>query len=592
MPTYNRPGVFVEEVPSAARPIEGVATSVLGVVGAFKKGDLDGKAHLVTSWGQFEQDFGGMYKTTEHYQSPHAVFQWFNNGGASLYVARIDSGNPATATKVLNDDAGSPAASLTINAKNAGAWGNKLSVAVTHSNLVDTTLSAATGTSQTITVNAIEGVQVGQILKVGTEFHAVASFSPTDKSITLTRAISGNQAQDLAVASQDFNIYVYDDGSLVESWENMSYGGKSVSGDAATANKSGPTYVGTVITSDTSKYITVADSNNAVVYSAGNQPYPNVTTANLSLASGTDGTAPSALAAASYASTWLPMLDNADAVTLVIAPDAYVQSGDAVGAATGMITINNAVNSYCESRQDCFGILGTFYGQTAAQAVTSTSSLNGISYSAVYYPWIKVGEPLSNGTIWTPPVGAIAGVYARTDQSRGVHKAPAGQEAVTKGVIELKTPVTNALNSTLLPAKINPVRFFQGAGNLVWGTRTLAVDASWKYVPVRRLLIYIEESILKGIQWSVFEPNDTALWAKLRLNISAFLMNTFRAGALAGTKPSEAFYVNCDSATNPQSLIDAGQVNVEVGVAPVKPAEFVIVKIGLWDGGKLLSEIG
>ena len=120
----------------------------------------------------------------------------------------------------------------------------------------------------------------------------------------------------------------------------------------------------------------------------------------------------------------------------------------------------------------------------------------------------------------------------------------------------------------------------------------MAVDASWKYVPVRRLLIYIEESILKGIQWSVFEPNDTALWAKLRLNISAFLMNTFRAGALAGTKPSEAFYVNCDSATNPQSLIDAGQVNVEVGVAPVKPAEFVIVKIGLWDGGKLLSEIG
>jgi phage tail sheath protein FI len=205
------------------------------------------------------------------------------------------------------------------------------------------------------------------------------------------------------------------------------------------------------------------------------------------------------------------------------------------------------------------------------------------SFGAAYFPWVRAADPTgqSASTILLPPSGYVAGIYARTDGRRGVWKAPAGTEANLSGTLGLATQINDAQQDGLNPIGANTIRFFPSSGVVVWGARTLSTlsDPEYRYIPVRRLALFLERSIYNGIQWAVFEPNDEDLWASLRLNIGAFMMNLFRAGAFQGTTPSQAFFVKCDAETNPQSEIDAGVVNVLVGFAPVKPAEFVVIKV-------------
>ncbi|WP_210297450.1 phage tail sheath family protein [Bradyrhizobium sp. 2S1] len=181
------------------------------------------------------------------------------------------------------------------------------------------------------------------------------------------------------------------------------------------------------------------------------------------------------------------------------------------------------------------------------------------------------------------PCGAVAGIFARTDTTRGVWKAPAGLEATLVGVLELRVPLTDAENGELNPLGVNCLRTMPAAGRIIWGSRTLQGDdrlaSEWKYIPVRRTALYIEESLYRGTQWVVFEPNDEPLWAQIRLNVGAFMQSLFRQGAFQGKTPAEAYFVKCDKETNPQSDIDRGIVNVLVGFAPLKPAEFVVIKL-------------
>jgi hypothetical protein len=207
-------------------------------------------------------------------------------------------------------------------------------------------------------------------------------------------------------------------------------------------------------------------------------------------------------------------------------------------------------------------------------------------YAALYYPWVKVFDPASGTNRFVPPSGHLAGVWARSDNARGVHKAPANE--VVRGAIALETQLTRSEQELLNPLGVNCVRAFPGRGIRVWGARTMSSDPAWRYLNVRRLFNYLEESILNGTQWVVFEPNDEALWARIRRTISAFLVNEWRRGALFGLTPDEAFYVKCDRETNPAESIDAGQVICEVGVAPVKPAEFVIFRLAQFSGGTSL----
>jgi hypothetical protein len=193
--------------------------------------------------------------------------------------------------------------------------------------------------------------------------------------------------------------------------------------------------------------------------------------------------------------------------------------------------------------------------------------------------------------VFVPPSGHIAGIMSRVDGERGVHKAPANEIAM--GITGLSQTINRLEQGQYNDRGINVVREFKDRGIRVWGARTLATkfDPSWKYINVRRLFIMVEQSIMVGSQWAVFEPNDTTLWKKLNRDVRAFLMRVWRSGALFGDTPEEAFYVKCDSETNPRYLIDAGQVNVQVGICPVKPAEFVVFSIGQWDGGGLIEEV-
>jgi hypothetical protein len=206
-------------------------------------------------------------------------------------------------------------------------------------------------------------------------------------------------------------------------------------------------------------------------------------------------------------------------------------------------------------------------------------------FGAFYFPWITVRDPLDpSATVSVPPSGHIAGIYARTDATRGVHKAPANE--VVRGALGVTYRVTRAEQGELNSAGVNCIRFFPDAGIRVWGARTLAEEASeWRYVNVRRLFNMIEESIARGTRWTVFEPNDFGLWQSVTRDVGAFLTGVWRDGALVGATPAEAFFVKCDAETNPPDVVDAGRLVIEVGIAPVKPAEFIVFRIGQWSGG-------
>ncbi len=244
---------------------------------------------------------------------------------------------------------------------------------------------------------------------------------------------------------------------------------------------------------------------------------------------------------------------------------------------------------YCENRADCFFIADTPLGVEPSAVreykqgggATYTGNALNSTYGALYYPWIKISNPLANGRpIDVPPSGVIAGSFANTDSTRGVFKAPAGTvDGFLNSALGIERQVTKGEQDVLNPLGVNVIRQFPAAGIVIWGARTLSNIAEWRYVNVRRLMLFIEESIDEGSQFVVFEPNDPTLWGKVRRTLTAFLTRVWRDGALFGNSPEEAFFVKVDEENNPPAVRDAGQLIIEVGVAPVKPAEFVVIRI-------------
>lgn len=248
--------------------------------------------------------------------------------------------------------------------------------------------------------------------------------------------------------------------------------------------------------------------------------------------------------------------------------------------------IQDAVLSHCENMRYRFAILDS-PEVIEKGGVDKLPKPRDSKYGAYYFPWIEVYDPVK-GNIFQPPSGYMAGVYARSDGERGVHKAPANE--LVRGALGLKYTITKGEQDLLNPKGINCIRAFTNRGIRVWGARTVSSDASWRYVNVRRLFNMVESSIEGGTQWVVFEPNDPKLWKRVTRDISAFLMRLWRQGALFGATPEQAFYVKCDEETNPPEVIDAGQLIVEIGMCPVKPAEFVIFRIGQMPAGGDVSE--
>jgi hypothetical protein len=257
------------------------------------------------------------------------------------------------------------------------------------------------------------------------------------------------------------------------------------------------------------------------------------------------------------------------------------------------VSLTSEIVSHCENMKDRFAILeapkGTKDISKLWPGVPGEDSTQVDSkYAAFYYPWIEVYDPLTKGTFLVPPGGSAAGIYARSDQERGVHKAPANE--VIRGATDLEFKITKGEQGILNPRGVNCIRVFPGRGIRVWGARTTSSDTLWKYINVRRLFLFLEESIEEGTQWVVFEPNDEKLWARVRQTITQFLTRVWKDGALMGTTSEEAFFVKCDRTTMTQDDIDNGRLIVLIGVAPVKPAEFVIFRIAQWAGGSAVTE--
>ncbi len=278
-------------------------------------------------------------------------------------------------------------------------------------------------------------------------------------------------------------------------------------------------------------------------------------------------------------------LEAVDEITMLAVPDLMSAYQQGALDLEGVQTVQLAMIAHCELMGDRMAILDPPPGLKPQQMKEWRVDTAGYDskYAALYYPWPKVFDPASGTNVHVPPSGYLAGIWARNDESRGVHKAPANE--VIRGAVALETQLTKAEHDLLNPVGVNCLRAFPGRGLRVWGARTLSSDPAWRYLNVRRLFNYLEESILGGTQWVVFEPNDDALWARIRRTIGAFLVNEWRKGALFGLTPDEAFYVRCDRETNPAEGIDAGQVICEVGVAPTKPAEFVIFRLAQFSGG-------
>lgn len=512
MPTYLSPGVYVEEVDSGSRPIEGVGTAVAAFVGLASRGPLN-EPTLVTNWSQFTQAFGDF---VEGSYLAHAVYGYFLNGGGACYVVRV-GGNGASGP-AGNGQAELPQA--------------------------DTTLGP-------YRIRAVEPGSEGEVITVEVE-HPSEVDAPSDQ----------------------FKLIVKRNNNVEEEYDKVS-------------TKKGRQNVVTVV-NPKSKLIQIEE-----VSTKGELERPEAGSA--ALAVGTPVQEIKRLRPDDYTGnsadrTGFGGLEAVDPVTMVCVPDLMAAYQRGMLDLEGVQAVQLGMIAHCELMGDRVAILDPPPGLNADQIREWRLDKAGYDskYATLYWPWIKVFDPPTGQNIFVPPSGHMAGIWSRNDDTRGVHKAPANE--VVRGAISLELQLTKAEHDLLNPNGINCIRAFSGRGIRVWGARTLSSDPSWRYINIRRLFNYLEESILEGTGWSVFEPNDNALWAKIRRTIAAFLVNEWRKGALFGLTPDQAFYVKCDEETNPAESIDAGMVICEIGVAPVKPAEFVVFRLSQYSGGASLTE--
>jgi uncharacterized protein len=522
------PGVYVEEVPSAVRTITGVPTSITAFVGRAWKGPLDTPVK-VNSFADYERVFGGLWRSST---MSYAVLQFFANGGGQALIVRVATRTGAGAAGAATIDLNG---GNTLAAASPGTWGRNLWASVDHS--VKT---------------------------------------PTDTNL--------------------FNLRILDEPDPAKAADVLKRGGSgasevflNVSRDAAS-----PRFV-TKVLAQQSQLVRVTGVGSS-------RPAATATPIQAGAASGSDGvgttTANQAAAeidGTSSTGTGLFALAKADIFNLLCIPPlttaASASELPTTVADVPMATWTSAAN-ICKERRAMLLIdapAGWTVGHATAAAGIGSFSAVERSYAAMYFPRLQLSDPLQDGNVDDfAPCGAVAGVISRTDAERGVWKAPAGLDASLRGVIGTTinaTPasLTDEENGDLNPLGLNSIRTFPNIGHVVWGARTLEgsdiLASQWKYVSVRRLALYIEESLFRGTKWVVFEPNDEPLWAQIRLNVGAFMHGLFRQGAFQGTSPREAYLVKCDRETTTQDDINRGVVNILVGFAPLKPAEFVVIRI-------------
>ena len=525
MPTATTyPGVYVEEIPSGVRTITGVSTSDTAFIDFFARGPMD-TAVRITSMEDFNRRFGGLHASSE---GSYAISQFYLNGGSIAWVVRVASGDPVTAQYGFAAG-GSPAgAELVVDAASPGLWAkDHVQVAVDY--------QVRAGESGLFNL-AVRELDEDKRRVVATEVHRNVSMNPTH-----TRFVKAVVAAD----SELIRIASVGKGGPPPAPEGANVTGPDVLADpASTAFKSlGDPVVGGVF-----------------------KPV-------------TDGTPP-------LGDALIKGLEALKAIAPYVFNILCLPRASQLPEA-GMDNVIDTASKLCLDTRAVL-IVDPHSDTDKLDDLTTWLKTHGDARrnrnAALYFPQVEIPDPLNEGRPRTVgPSGTVAGIYARTDANRGVWKAPAGADDGKLVGVTLPLQVTDLQNGQFNPLGVNILRTFPIYGNVVWGARTLdGADqqaSEWKYVPVRRTALFIEESLSQGLKWVVFEPNDEPLWAQIRLNVGAFMHDLFRRGAFQGTTPRAAYFVKCDSETTTQTDIDHGIVNILVGFAPLKPAEFVVIQI-------------
>jgi phage tail sheath protein FI len=509
------PGVYVEEIPSGVHTIAGVATSITAFVGRAASGPVN-DPRAISSYADFERMFGGVWDQSS---LGDAVRDFYLNGGQQAIIVRLFHENPANDGIATINVQG-----LTVAAATPGSWGNSLRIRIDSDILPE--FAAMLGVSQADVFNM-------------TVHDTVAGTTETIRNVTVANSA---RRVDNVLATESTLVRIAGAlGAGVLRANPDPQAGKSVWEDDAASTK------------------VTTNGNDGQLLTSADLVGPGLESTKEGL----------------YA------LEKADLFNLLCIPPYLAPDGDIEYAA-----VIDSAAAYCQRRRAMLIIDSPSSWTTKDAAKTGVASDIGSvnSNAAVFFPRLRRADPGRSGQVREfVPCGAVAGVFAQTDGTRGVWKAPAGLEAVLVNAPELSVALTDGDNGELNPLAINCLRTLPASGRVVWGARTRAGDdrlaSEWKYIPVRRTALFLEESLYRGLQWVVFEPNDEPLWASIRLNVGAFMHNLFRQGAFEGTTPSQAYFVKCDGETTIQNDVDLGIVNILVGFAPLKPAEFVVLQI-------------
>lgn len=566
MAEYLSPGVYVEEFDSGAVPMNSVSTSTAGFIGVTEKGPNKGVPVLVTSYANFTRIFGGNLSENEFGEYrflSYAVNQFFINGGSRCYIKRVVPSDAMYAHNVEDDDV----TPIVIYAKNPGAWGNKITLTVTPSSKTKTQIFEIINTNigNRYRVKNASAFNIGDIVVLddnGTRtYNKITSID--GNNITFENdfkesVVDTNLLPKKVLYSCEVDIEIKCEG-IIENYEYCSFNINSTEFISQKLAKS-------------ELVITESKVSDEIISPfkliSGNEEGKFV----ISLFGGTNGTK-EAISSVDFVgedkgpgerSGIQAFIDN-DEVSIMAVP----------GITDPQVQLT--LVAHCERVTNRFAIIDIPKDKKTVDDVISHRNYFDTDYAAMYHPWVKVLDPLTKNTTYIPPSGSVAGIYARTDNSRGVHKAPANE--IVSACVGLECNYTSGEQDILNPKGVNLIRTFPGQGIRIWGARTLSSNTLWRYVNVRRLFIFIEESIRTSTNWVVFEPNDQILWLRVRRTIEIFLGDVWRTGALAGATENEAFFVEIGPTTMTQGDIDAGRLICRIGVAPVKPAEFVIFKI-------------
>ena len=630
MPEYLAPGVFVEEVSFRSKSIEGVSTTTTAFVGPTRYGPLDIEPDVVTSLSEYEWVYGGADQlelgassTKVHNYMWHAVRAFFENGGKRLYIARTytpRTGTTGQARVVVPDTVTEPegpggaldtSLTLYVHARFPGAAGNGtllVSPVIGANALTGLDGNGApilTGPPVSVRFNGLaSGDRVLLVYGANVALATVAVSDGGAVSFALAERLRGT---DLLPTANTGISGVYPV-LLNLTWRspggdpNRSWSGIRPADVTEYFSVSPPTLglqrTLPIVVRRMSDAWLAAGPLSGLLPSSANDPVTGASLSkaaalkaptSVSLSAGTDGDLPTASAYEgraeldSSARSGLKALEDIEDISIVAAPGLTASVPTALAsAAEAMIralSVSGNLISHCERMRYRIAVLDSVEGHSIADVRAFRARFDS-KYAALYYPWVRILDPVTRKEVNMPPSGFISGIYARNDVQRAVFKAPANE--VVQLALGFEQTINTAQQEVLNPEGINCLRFFEGRGLRVWGARTMSSDPEWKYVNVRRYFIYLERSIDRGTQWAVFEPNGTELWANVRRTISDFLFNEFRSGALLGERPESAFFVKCDRSTMTQNDLDNGRLICLVGVAPLKPAEFVIFRIGQW----------